>query len=216
MAQDPLILYGEKNFSSPYVYSCLVALREKGVPFELRLLSLQDGDHQRGEYPDRSLTGRVPALQHGDFWLAESSAIDEYLEELFPPPGHPRLYPADPRQRARARQVQAWLRSDLVPIREERPTSSLFLGEPVKPLTVKGLSAADRLVKVVEQLLPVDGPWLFGAAFSIADADLALMVQRLARNGDPVPPRVRAWADAVWSRPSVQEFVNRQRPRAGA
>lgn len=213
---DALILYGEKNFTSPYVYSCFVALREKALDFELRLLSLQDGDHQRGEYPDRSLTGRIPALQHGSFWLAESSAIDEYLEDVFPPPRHPRLYPADPRQRARARQLQAWLRSDLMPLREERPTSSFLQGEAVNPMSSKALAAADRLVKVVEQVLAVDAPFLFGAEFSIADADLALMVQRLALNGDPVPPRVRAWAGAVWNRPSVNEFVSRQRPRAGA
>ena len=42
-------------------------------------------------YRDRSLTAKVPALEHDDFWLAESSAIAEYLEEAFPPPGHPAL-----------------------------------------------------------------------------------------------------------------------------
>ena len=40
-------------------------------------------------------------------------AISEYLEDLLPPPAHPALYPAHIDDRARARQVQAWLRSGL-------------------------------------------------------------------------------------------------------
>jgi glutathione S-transferase len=42
-----------------------------------------------------------------------------FVDEIFP---GTRLYPTDPRDRARARQIQAWVRSDLMPIREERPT----------------------------------------------------------------------------------------------
>ena len=80
-------------------------------------------------YADRSLTARVPMLRHGDFYLSESSAIVEYLEDAFP--GTPRLLPADVRQRARARQLMAWVRSDLMPIREERSTHTLFY-EPAK------------------------------------------------------------------------------------
>jgi glutathione S-transferase len=50
----------------------------------------------------------VPLLVDGGFSLSESSAITEYLDEVYP--GAP-LYPRDPQARARARQVQAWLRS---------------------------------------------------------------------------------------------------------
>jgi glutathione S-transferase len=208
---ETLILHGESNFVSPYVFSCFVALREKGLPFELRTFSLDRGEHRKGEYPSRSITGRVPALQHGDFWLAESSAIDEYLEEAFPPPRYPRLYPEGVRERARARQVQAWVRSDLMPIRDERPTSTVFGAPATAPLSAAGRAAAERLVAGVEQLLPAGAEHLFGA-FGIADADLALMLQRLARSGDPLPERLRAYAERVWQRPSVQEFVKKPRP----
>ena len=76
------------------------------------------------EYARRSLTARVPMLRHGDFYLSESSAIAEYLEEAFP--GAPRLLPANVHQRARARQVMAWVRSDPMPIREERSSETIF------------------------------------------------------------------------------------------
>ena len=205
MAQAELVLYGEANFESPYVFSAYVALKEKGLPFELRTMSLSEGEHRHGEYPDRSITGRVPSLQHGEFWLAESSAIDEYLEDVFPPPGHARLYPEDARQRARARQLQAWVRSDLMPIREERPTSSVFSRAPVKPLSEAARAAVERLLRAASALVP-EGGYLFGA-FTIADADLAMMLMRLVANGDPVPPGVKAYAEGVWARPSVQDWL---------
>ncbi len=212
MAHPDLVLWGEARFESPYVFSTYVALREKGLPFRLEVLSLQAGEHRRGDYPSRSLTGRVPALQHGDFWLSESSAIDEYLEDAFPPPTYPALYPASPRERARGRQVQAWLRSDLLPLRQERPTSSVFAAAAVAPLSPAAQDAAGRLVTVADALLPATGGALF-ERFTIVDADLALMLQRLVANGDAVPPRLAAYAQGVWTRPSVRDWLARARPR---
>ncbi|GEJ55865.1 glutathione transferase [Anaeromyxobacter diazotrophicus] len=205
MAEEKLILWGEKNYYSPYVFSCFVALAEKGLPFEVRTFDLSAGEHRQGDYGARSITGRVPSLQHGELWLAESSAIDEYLEEVFPPPRYARLYPARPAERARARQVQAWVRSDLMPLREERPTSSVFMKEPVKPLSAAGRAAAERVVRAAEALLPAGATWLFGD-FGVADADLGLMLQRLVANGDPVPDRLRDYAHRVWDRPSVKDW----------
>ncbi len=211
MAEQKLVLWGDSNFESPYVFSSFVALREKGLPFELKLFSLSAGEHRQGDYPSRTITGRVPSLLHGDFWLAESSAIDEYLEDVFAPPAFPRLYPERPEQRARARQIQAWLRSDLMPLRDERPTSTVFSRKPVKPLTTAAQAAAERVVRAAEVLLAPGDAHLFGA-FGIADADLALMLQRLVANGDAVPERVRAYAAGIWQRPSVREWLAKPRP----
>src|SRR5512141_433483 len=159
---DDLVLYGNDNYTSPYVFSAFVTLREKGVPFRLELLSLERREHDRPEYARSSFTGKVPALRHGDFWLAESSAIDEYVDEAFPPPGHPRLYPEDVRQRAKVRMIQAFLRSDLAPLRHERPTSSLFEQEPVKPFTAEGKRSAERLVSIAERFLPDGASFVAG------------------------------------------------------
>ncbi len=214
MPDPELVLWGESRFESPYVFSAFVALREKRVPFELRTMSLQGGEHRQGDYPARSITGRVPSLQHGDLWLAESSAIAEYLEEMFPPPSYPALYPAAPFERARARQVQAWLRSDLLPLRQERPTSTVFSGpRTTTPLGEPARAAADRLLQACEALLPPGAEYLFGG-FTIADADLAMMLQRLVANGDPVPPRLHAYADRVWVRPSIEAWLKQVPARA--
>ena len=45
-----------------------------------------------------SPTGKIPALSHGDFTLADSSAICAYLDRQFPDPP---IYPADDRDYAR-------------------------------------------------------------------------------------------------------------------
>src|SRR5208283_984799 len=123
-------------WTSPYAFSAFVALKEKGLHFDVEEVALERGEHRRPEALAASLTGRVPVLWHQGWTLSESSAIAEYLEEAFPHPGHPRLFPQDVRERARARQLMSWVRSDLLPIREERPTPTLFYGQmDVAPLS---------------------------------------------------------------------------------
>ena len=207
---DDLVLYGNDTYTSPYVFSAFVTLREKGVPFRLEVLSLERREHDRPDYQAGSITGRVPALRHGDFWLAESSAIDEYVDEAFGPPRYPRLYPDDLRDRARVRMIQAFVRSDLAALREDRPTSTLFLAEPPGPMTPEGRAAAERLVRIAERLLP-EGAVLLTREFTPADADLALMLQRLVANGDPCSPRLAVYARAVFARPTVREWLSRTR-----
>lgn len=200
--EPELVLHGSASFSSPYVFSAFVALEEKRLPYELKLLSLADREHERPEYRDASITGRVPALRHGDFWLAESSAIAEYVEESFPGPKYPRLFPTDRRERATCREAMAWLRSDLGPIREERPTTTLWYERAKKPLSVAGQAAAERLVHMANALIR-DGRTTLFADWCIADADLGLMLQRLNLNGDLLSPKLTGYAEAQWKRPSV-------------
>jgi glutathione S-transferase len=207
---DELVLYGNDRYSSPYVFSAFVTMKEKNVPFRLEVLSLERREHDRPEYAGPSITGRVPALRHGDFWLAESSAIDEYVDEAFAPPAHPRLYPQDLRARARVRMIQAFLRSDLMPLRAERPTSTFFEGEKPKPFTPEGKASAGRLVAIAERLLPQGAAFVAGS-FTPADADLALMLQRLVSNRDPCPERLATYADTVFARPSVREWLSKTR-----
>ena len=77
-----LTLYGEKYWISPYVLTCYASLRELGIPFDMKIVSLGDGEQKAAAFAP-SLTRKVPAIEHDGFWLAESSAIVEYLEEVF-------------------------------------------------------------------------------------------------------------------------------------
>jgi glutathione S-transferase len=205
------ILYVDRHWESPYAMSAFVALEEKGLAFVAKELALEKKEQHKSDY--RALTSRVPCLVEGDFWLAESSAIAEYLEEMFPPPGSPRIFPEAPKDRAVCREVQAWLRSDLMPIRQERPTTSIFFPEhrAKKPLSAAAQRHAERLVRAGERLIPAGTTHLFGS-FSIADIDLGIMLMRLHINGDPLPTSLAHFAEAQWNRPSVQKWVDRVRP----
>lgn len=208
MSQGPLHLYVDSLFTSPYAMSVFVALREKGLAFETLTLDLDAGQNQAADYARRSLTQRVPTLVDGDFALSESSAITEYLDQAYP---ETRVYPADVQQRARARQVQAWLRSDLLPIRQERSTLVVFCGQKRPPLSAEAQAAATKLITAAQALLADNREYLCGQ-WSIADVDLAVMLNRLILNGDPVPAQLVAYAQRQWQRPSVREWVELRRP----
>jgi glutathione S-transferase len=207
---DNLILYVDSKFTSPYAMSVFVTLTEKGIPFEMKTVDLGAREHLNPAYSDLSVTQRIPTLAHGDFRLSESSAISEYLEEVFPHPDYPRVYPTDARRRARARQVQAWLRSDFLPIREERNTETLFIKRAERPLSRAALASAFKLYMGADKLLKEGALNLFDD-WCIADTDLALMLNRLLANGEAVPPKLAAYARHQWQRESVQAWVSQKR-----
>lgn len=203
-----MLLFADAQYTSPYAMSVFVALTEKRIPFEMQTVDLDAGENRAASFAARSLTQRVPTLIDGDFALTESSAITEYLEELQPDPS---LYPINPKARARARQIQAWIRSDLLPIRQERSTNVIFYAPSQTPLSPTAQQAAGKLFKAAEALLAHGGPHLF-ESWSIADVDLALMLNRLVLNGDNVPASLRDYAQRQWERASVQAWVSLVRP----
>lgn len=201
-------LYVDSNYVSPYAMSVFVALQEKQLPFKIVPLDLEADAHHEAAFAKASITQRVPMLVDGEFSVSESSAIDEYVDEVYP--GTP-LYPTEPKARARARQVQAWLRSDLMPIRKERSTEVLFYGPVDRPLSDEALACAARLFAAAGELLGSRAAQLFDR-WSIADTDLALMLNRLVLNGDSVPDRLADYAKRQWQRPTVQLWVHQKRP----
>ncbi len=203
-----MLLYIDSQYLSPYAISAHVALREKGLSFHVATLDLAAGAQKEVPFAQASMTRRVPTLVDEQFTLSESSAITEYLDEAYP---GARLYPHTLQARARARQIQAWLRSDLMALRQERPTEVVFCAPVDKPLSEAGQAAAAKLVAVASALLEHGGPHLFDA-WSIADVDLSLMLNRLVCNGDAVPAMLADYASRQWERPAVQEWARQGRP----
>ena len=193
MSKPEITLWSDANFFSPYVLSVYVALQEKGLPFSLKTVDLSSGEHLQPSWQGYALTRRVPVLEIDGFELSESSAITEYLEDRFAPPQWERIYPHDLQKRARARQIQAWLRSDLMPIREERSTDVVFAAARKGPLSEAGKESAAKLVATASGLLAHGKPNLFGE-WCIADTDLALMLNRLVLNGDEIPEALAEYA----------------------
>ena len=59
-------------------------LEELGEPYDLKLLSLSNGDQQKPDYLAINPMGKVPALRHGDTVITEVAAICAYLADEFP------------------------------------------------------------------------------------------------------------------------------------
>lgn len=208
MESTKLQLYVGADFVSAFAMSAFVALKEKQLSFSVHAVDLKEKENYQAPYRDLSLTNKVPTLVHEGFALSESSAIAEYLDELSP--GHKKLFPQDIRQRARARQLQAWLRSDLLVVRKERPFDLVYFGKKHNPLSDEARAAVDRLFFVADRLLQEGAEHLFGD-WSIADTDLAIMLNRLVANGDPVPARLATYVRRQWDRDSVRAWMDIER-----
>lgn len=211
MESAKLKLYVGADFVSAFAMSAFVGLKEKQLSFDIVTVDLKARDNYLAAYRDLSLTCKIPTLVHEGFALSESSAIAEYLDEIAP--GHPKLLPQDLRQRARARQLQAWLRSDLLVIRKERPADLIYFGPRDTPLSADAQSAVQRLYFVAGQLLEEGAEHLFGE-WSIADTDLAIMLNRLLANGDPMPAQLADYVRRQWQRDSVQAWLDQPRSLA--
>ena len=205
-----LKLYADATWVSPWAFHAIVALEEKGLPYELDPVAMPIPPHTKAVLVEKSVFGKVPVLVHrrpeGDRWIADSLAISEYLAEAFPSSqGHPRLFPADLGDRARARAIMAFCRTTMMGLREDRPTSSVF-GRPVEtPLSARGKADADELIRIATALV-APGRALFGD-WCIADADFTLMLMRLVANQDPVPQPLVDYALAQWDRRSVHHYL---------
>ena len=206
-ATPQLTLFAESTWMSPWVFHAMVALEEKQLPYKLEVVSLPIPDDTRADLQRRALIGKVPILVHGDTWISESLAISEYLAETFRAPAHPRLFPANLVERARARQVMSFLRTSLFALREDRPTSTVFGRPSPRPLSDAARDEAAELERLALALLPDDRPAMFGA-WCIADIDLALALMRLIANQDPLDRRLVNYALAQFERKSVHRFVS--------
>ncbi len=66
-----MLLYADRELTSPYAMSVFVALTEKSLPFEVRTLDPAACANNEPDYALISLTQRVPTLIDGDFALSE-------------------------------------------------------------------------------------------------------------------------------------------------
>lgn len=205
---DQVTVYLDGYFSSPLDATCLVSLEEKGVPYTTSRSLLRDNQAFPEQFQQRAGVARVPAFQHGDFWLTESMAIVEYIDEKFPGPP---LFPAEIRARARARQIMAFLRFDLRTLRSERPWWMAIYPVDQRQLAPLGKQALQEAVELVNLV-----DWLAAqgslAEWCIAHVDLALALMRLSKTQVVLPTAAQRLLDANLVRPSVRSYLERPRP----
>ena len=194
----PLVLVS--HVLCPYVQRAVIALHEKGVPFERVDIDLEN---KPDWFLQISPTGRTPLLRVGDAVLFESAAIVEYLEDTTP---H-QLHPSDPIQRARAR---AWMEQGAGML------ADIWSFEiATEEITYEAARAAlRRRIGAVEAALE-DGPWFFGERFSTVDVVFAPALRyfdaidpRVDTHLFDAAPKAAAWRRALAERPSVRAAVS--------
>ncbi|MBX3611132.1 MAG: glutathione S-transferase family protein [Hydrogenophaga sp.] len=205
------LIIGNKNYSS-WSMRPWVLMRQAGIQFEevqIRFDSFDADSEFKRRVTAINPVGKVPALIDNGLAIWDSLAIAEYLAERFP---DKHLWPADPRQRARARSICAEMHSGFSALRNHCPMNIEASLPEVGQLLWRdqaGLRAdMARLIAMWTELLadqPADG-LLFGD-FTIADAFFAPVCSRIRTYALPVPPRLDAYVDRVLALPGVQAWT---------
>ena len=201
---------GNKNYSS-WSMRPWVLMRQAGIPFEERMVRFDsfapDSSFKRA-LAGVSPTGRVPLLVDDGFAVWDSLAIVEYLAERFPDRA---LWPAETRDRARARSICAEMHSGFAALRAACPMNieaSLpevgALAWRDKPAVRADVARIDALWQ--QQLQASGGPMLFGS-FSAADAFFAPVCMRLRTYGLPVSEPSAAYVRSVADQPGVAAWI---------
>src|SRR4029078_8362200 len=157
---------------------------------------------------DRHPFARVPALQHDDFMLYETSAIAAYVDDAFP---GPKLTPADPRKRALINQWIGNLNWYFYPqiiyhVTHERLVYP-ELGIPGNDRIVqRAMPKVIRALEVMEKELSDGRPYIVGEDLTMADYFLlpTLFAFAMAPEGKqtlPKFPAIVAWANRMDDQP---------------
>jgi glutathione S-transferase len=208
---------------SPFVRKIRVVLAEKGIDYE------QEQINPFGAPPgwrEISPLGKIPVLKDGDRTLADSSVIAAYLEKRFPTPA---LYPTDPYDYARALWIEEYMDGGVVP----QLAPKIFLPLVLKPLMSGGAAPSDEVEEAARKAFEDDGAHFFaylekelgdadhfvGNQLTIADIAVASPLVN-TRHAGYAPsrkkfPKLRAFLDRMWSRPTFKKFIDEETPIFG-
>jgi glutathione S-transferase len=220
---------GNKNYSSWSLRAWLL-MTQAGIEFSERPLQLDwaDGSPFKTTLLALAPSGRVPLLVDDGFAVWDSLAITEYLAERFP---DKQIWPADRRQRARARSLCAEMHSGFAALRDRCPMNiEASLPEVGARCRAEWPDVAANLARIDamwrEALAQSGGPFLFGA-FGAVDAYYAPVCSRIRTYGLPVGdaaagyverihdlPAMRAWCEAARAEHDFIEVDEPYRQRA--
>jgi glutathione S-transferase len=204
-----MVLYIDRFWISPYSFSTYVALLEKQLSFRVIEIALDQQQQKSSAYLEVSFTGRVPTFVDGKIHLSESSAIAEFLEDSYP---DKKLFPEKIEDRAYARMIMAWLRSDFTLLRAELPSHTMFYEKAMDSLSDGALSETRKLLTFCDRFIGKNHDHQLFTNWCLADAEISFMLHRLILNEHKLPPKIVEYAEANWSRHSVEQFVKRSRP----
>ena len=172
MSQAVLTI-SSRNYSSWSLRGWLLC-RMAGLDFRERVMPIDDPD-MRAELLMLSPSFLVPKLEHDGITVWDVLAIADYLAETFPEAG---LLPADRKARAHCRSVSGEMHQGFFNLRSALPMN---LNVRYEGFTVWQGAAhdIDRIFALWRDCLSTyGGPYLFGAAPTVADAMFAPVCTR--------------------------------------
>lgn len=149
-------------------------------------------------------SGTVPYLEHNGLKVWESIAICDYCAEAAPG-----LWPADLAARTRARCISAEMHSGFRALRTAMPMS-LFregaAGAGRTPECLADIARIESMWREARALFGAGGPYLFGAAFTNADAMYAPVVCRFLTYRPELSAESWGYCEAVRAHSLVDEW----------
>ncbi len=197
---------------SPYAQKVRIALREKGLKFELALPGGLGAGGAAGEFAEANPRAEVPTLIDGEVRIFDSTIILEYLEDAYPAPA---LLPAAAADRARVRMIEEVMDTHFEPINWGLAEISWFRraeGELAETLQARASRQSQGYFSWLERQLG-DREWFNGAAFGWGDLSVVPYLAGAAgyRNTPKAGGKLAAWFERVMTRPSVAETVGEAR-----
>jgi glutathione S-transferase len=175
-----MILFGSSI--SPFVRKVMVFAAEKGIKLESRPVSPHSDDP---EFVAVSPFGKIPGFRDGDYTLADSTAIVNYLEARYP---ETPMIPLEPKARGKAIWFEEYADTMMFPV-----GTVIFVNRVVLPKLRKipgDYAKADELAATqvpllfsyLESVVPAQG-FLVGPGISIGDIAVTSMLINLVHSG---------------------------------
>ena len=183
----------------------MLFIAEEAPEVELKTVDIFSGEHLKPEYAKVNPTPLVPALEDGDFFLSESSAILKYLADKKNSPS----YPKDLRERARVNEMMDWLNTNLyrdiaygVVYPQAFPTHKRRSGEAQESTVAWSAEKTRAWLKILdERLIGPNKNFLCGNRITIADymGSQAVAIGELIGCDFSPYPNVTRWLDNMKS-----------------
>jgi len=199
-------LYDYPNAAAPNPTKVRIYIVEKGLDIPLHTIDLARGDQRKESYRAINPLGKVPVLElNNGTYLPESTAIIEYLEEVFPDPS---LIGSTPEKRAQVRALERFI--DLNVLKTASTivvhSSPIFSDRnQVAALAHQQRSELVAMLSIMEGFIG-QGPFVCGTEPTIADCTLCAAVRFMEAfeiEYSENHPRLRLWWEHFYTRSSA-------------